>query len=133
MGLFHKAIKLPRTIDEYDRLVELVIKTYKLTDATHASAIISVAIRQLKPTQSTTTLKYFGDYILKDIANHIARHKSSILQHSAEVNHLALLLEKDPSDTEARDKLQAAANDGSEEAKAILLRLAETNVPEANA
>lgn len=120
--MFKRKIKLPVNPTEYDRLVSLLVKKYKLKDAHHAAAILSIAIRHLPPEQYTTTLKYLGHYILKNIANHVADHKSKILQHEAQIDHLVHLLVQDPANTQARDSLEKASSEGSEYATKALLR-----------
>jgi hypothetical protein len=120
--MFKRKIKLPVTPQEYDRLVSLLVKKYKLKDAHHAAAILSIAIRHLPAEKYTTTLDYLGHYILKNIANHVADHKSKILQHEAQIDHLVYLLTQDPLDTQARDSLEKAASEGSDYATQALLR-----------
>lgn len=119
---FKKKIKLPVTPHDYDKLVGIICHKYKLRDAHHAAAILSIAIRHLPPEQYTCTLDYLGHYILKNIANHVADHKSKLLQHEAQIDHLVHLLIQDPLNVEARDGLEKAANEGSEYACKALLR-----------
>lgn len=125
--MFKLRVKLPTTLAEFDALVERVVKKYKLTDSHHAAAIISVAIRHLDNQTAYTTLDYLGQSVLKNIANHVANHKSQVLQHSAQVDHLVSLLRTDPGNTQARDELQKAADEGSEVAK---LALTDIDIPE---
>lgn len=128
-----RQIRLPITLKEFDDLISIVVHKYKLEDAHHAAAIISNAIRHLPNSTCYTTLDYLGQTVLKNIANHVADHKSKMLQHSAQIEHLFHTLTSDPSDTQARDKLITAANDGSEEAKKALKRLETESIPQANA
>lgn len=119
-NLFKLRVKLPTTIAEFDSLVARVVKKYNLKDAHHAAAIISVAIRHLDNQTAYTTLDYLGQSVLKNIANHVADHKSQVLRHTAQIDHLVSLLRTEPSNTQARDELQKAANDGSDVAKKAL-------------
>lgn len=122
--MFNK-IKLPTSLKEFDEIVERVVRKFKLTDPHHAAAIISVTIRHLPSHSAFTTLDHLGQSVIKNIANHIADHKSKTLQHSAQIEHLAAILKSNPLDTQARDQLQQAANDGSQEAKKALNSLEE--------
>ena len=131
--MFKSKIKLPTTLKEFDDLVDKVVRKYDLQDSHHAAAIISVAIRHLPNDSAFTTIQYLGESVLKNISNHICNHKSQVLQHSAQIEHLANLLKTDPSNTQARDELQKAANDGSNEAKLALTKLEEESKPCANA
>ncbi len=131
--MFKRRVKLPTTLKEYDDLVDKVVKKFKLADLHHASSIISVAIRHLPNTAAYTTIDYLGEYVQKNIANFIADHKSNLLKHAAQIRHLADLLRSDPGNTQARDELQKAANDGSEPAKEALAKLEEEYKPRASA
>lgn len=123
--MFQRKVKLPTTLKAFDDLVTLVGRKYELEDLNHAAAIISVAIQHLPPTQAYVTHDYLGQYVIKNIANYVAKHKGQSLQHEHQINLLVNLLESNPGDTEARDKLQAAANEGSALAKNALQKLEE--------
>lgn len=123
--MFQRKVKLPTTLQAFDDLVTLVGRKYKLEDLNHAAAIIAGAIQHLPPTQAYVTYEYLGHYVIKNIANYVAKHKSQTLQHEHQINLLVSLLETDPGDTEARDKLQTAANQGSTLAKDALSKLEE--------
>lgn len=116
-------IKLPTTLKDFDKLVDTLVKKYKLEDRNHAAAVLSVAIRHLPSTQAYATLDYFGHYILKSIANHIADHKNKMMRHSAQIDQLESLLRDDPANNQAIDELQKAATEGSQYAHDALLRL----------
>lgn len=115
--MFQRKVSLPITLDGFDKLVEKVVKKYKLPDPNHAAAIISVAIRHLPNDVSHTTLSYLGNSVLKNLANYVANHKSQNLQHDAQILHLTNLLASDPNNQQAIDELQKAANEGSVKAK----------------
>lgn len=127
--MFNRRIRLPQTIWEFDALVSKVVKKYRLIDPHHAAAVISVAIRHLPTTQAYSTLDYFGQYIQKAIANHVADHKNNMMKHEAQVDQLASLLRQDPNDNQARDGLEKAANEGSEYAKKALEKLQPSESP----
>ena len=91
--MFRRKVKLPTTLQEFDDLAALVVKRYNLVDAHHAAAVLSVAIRHLPPEQAYARLDYLGHYILKNIANHVANHKGQVLQHEAQIDQLASLVE----------------------------------------
>lgn len=118
--MFKKRIRLPQSIQEFDALVDRVVKKYKLMDPHHAAAVISVAIRHLPTTQGYSTVDYFGEYIQKAIANHVADHKNNMLKHEHQIDQLSSILKQDPNDNQARDGLEKAANEGSEYAKKAL-------------
>lgn len=118
--MFKRKVRLPQTQGEYDHLVAKIVNKYRLADSHHASVIISHAIRHLPATQAYTTLDYLGHFVLKNIANHIADVKCNNLRHESQIDLLVACLRQDPTDAQARDKLQLAANDGSEYAKAAL-------------
>lgn len=121
--MFKRKIKLPVTLEDFDKLVGTVVDKYGLTDPHHAAAIISVAIRHLPNDQAHTTLEYLGHSVLKNLANYVSNHKSQTLQHEAQINQLQDILTNDPNDQQARDELQKAANEGSELAKLALQKL----------
>lgn len=127
--MFRRKIKLPTTLKEFDDLVTLVGRKYNLTDLHHAGAIISVAIRHLPNDTAHTTYDYLGHSVLKNIANYVASHKADTMKHEAQVSQLAQMLKSDPSNTQARDELQKAANEGSEVAKIALKTLEEESTP----
>lgn len=131
--MFRRKILLPQTLKEFDTLVTQVGRKYKLEDLHHAAAMISVAIRHLPSTQSYTTLDYLGQFVQKSIANYVADHKSKLMSRDAQLAQLAEMLKTDPANTQARDQLQLAANDGSEIAKELLKTLEEESMPSANA
>lgn len=120
---------LPTTLEGFDALVATLVKKYKLKDAHHTAAILSIAIRHLPATQAYATLDYFGQYIQKNIANYVANHKAQGLKHESEVDQLVNLLKNDPYDTQARDKLQLAANEGSKYAESALAKLEPVDNP----
>ncbi len=121
--MFSRKIKLPTTVKAYEKLVAKVVKKYKLEDAHHAAAIISVAIRHLPNDQAYTTVKFLGDYVTKNIANFIADHQSKVLRHESEVDQLVSILKNDPNDNQARDALTKAVGEGSKYAEAALQKL----------
>lgn len=123
--MFTRKVKLPTTIAEFDDLVARVVTKYRLEDAHHAAAIISMAIRHIPNHEAYTTLEYLGHTVMKNIANHIANHKSESLKHSAQIEHLIGLLNANPNDQQALDELQKAAQDGSESAKIALSKIEE--------
>lgn len=123
MLFFQRRVQLPTTPEAFDRLVARVVKEYKLIDAHHAAAVISVAIRHLPHTEAYCTVKYLGDYVLKNLANYVADHKSQIMKHESQIDQLIALLKSNPNDNQARDGLEKAANEGSEYAKAELAKL----------
>lgn len=122
--MFKRRVKLPTTLDEFDALVSRVVSRFNLTDTHHAAAIISIAIRHLPNDQAHTTLDYLGHTVLKNIANHIANHKSDVLKHGAQIDHLVSLIKADPTDQQARDELTKAASEGSERAQKAILEMA---------
>ena len=123
MRFFNNKIKLPQNEKEFDDLVTLVVNKYNLTDAHHAAAIISVAIRHLDNSCSYTTLDYLGQSVQKNIANYVANHKAEILRHESQVTQLYNMLTTDPNNMQARDELEKAAREGSPKAREALDKL----------
>lgn len=113
-------VKLPTSPDQFDQLVSKIVKKYKLKDANHAAAIISLAIRHLPNNKAYTTYRFLGHTILKNIANQVANHKAEVIKHNGQVDQLVSMITQDPSNQQARDELQKAADEGSEKAKLAL-------------
>lgn len=121
--IMHRKTYLPKSPEEFDSLVDLICRKYRLTDKHHAAAIISVAIRHLPNDQATTTLKYLGHSVLKNISNYVAYNKAEILKHESQVNQLVDMIKADPNNQQAWDELNKAASEGSDKAKAALALL----------
>ena len=117
--MFNK-VKLPTTLEQFDKLVDKVVDKYHLIDKHHAAAIISVAIRHLPNDEGYTTYDYLGHSVIKNLANYVANHKGETLRHESQILQLKEMLIKDPNDAQARDSLQKAADAGHEAAKKIL-------------
>lgn len=128
--MFSRKLRLPVTLDGFDILVASVVKRYKLIDAHHAAAIISVAIRHLPNDQAYVTLDYLGQCVLKNLANYVADHKANTMRHEDKVSQLAQMLTSDPHNFQARDELQKAANEGSVQAKAAIAKFEAEKVEE---
>lgn len=120
MSFFSKKIQLPRTVDGFNALVDVVVKKYSLPSKDHASVVIANAIRHLPNDQATTTISYLGSSVIKNIANQTAAHIADTIKHESQVQYLADLLRTDPNNNQARDELERAANDGSLSAKKAL-------------
>jgi hypothetical protein len=131
MKFFDKVL-LPQSPEEFDSLVDRVVKKFNLKDKHHAAAIISVAIRHIPNEQAHTTIKYLGHYVQKNIANYVANYKSNQLQHEAQVTQLENMLKADPGNLQARDELQKAAGEGSTAAKTALARIYPEDTPPDN-
>lgn len=121
--MFERKIYLPRDSEQYDALVEKVVKRFKLKDKHHAAALISGAIRHIPNEEAQTTIKFLGHYVLKNLANYVAYHKAEELKHEASITNLVNEIEKDQFNQEAWDKLDKAAEEGSEAAKKALMKL----------
>lgn len=128
--MFNRRRLLPTTLDDFDLLVASVVKRYKLKDAHHAAAIISVAIRHLPNDQAYVTLDYLGQCVMKNLANYIADHKANNMRHEDKVNQLAQMLLTDPNNFQVRDELQKAANEGSKSAQAAIAKFEAEKVEE---
>ena len=113
--MFKRKVKLPTTLDEFDKLSALIVKKYKLTDPHHAAAILSVAIRHIPNDEAYTTLDYLGHSILKNIANYVANHRGDTLRQKAQIDALAAMVKADPNNQQAWDELEKIAADSSQE------------------
>lgn len=116
-------VKLPINETEFDIFVAKVVKKYGLPDLKHAASVISVAIRHLPNDQATTTYRYMGHTVLKNLANYTANFKNEKMNHETQVSALADKLRTDPGDAQARDQLDQWATQGSEAAKKALSSL----------
>lgn len=116
-------IFLPTTEKAFDELIKSLVKNYRLPSIEHASAVVANRIQHLPPDQATTTLKYLGHCVLKNIAYQVAQAKAHKAQHEMQVDELMASLKANPNDNQARDHLTRAASEGSEYAKAAIARL----------
>lgn len=116
-------IFVPITEDEFDALVKKVVRLFKLSNEEHASVIIANRIMHLPPDQATTTLRYLGHCVLKNIAYQVASAKGSKISHRLMIDILAANLKADTKDQQSRDALEKASNEGSEYATQVLNEL----------
>lgn len=117
-------VMVPTTVDEYNALVKVLVKKYKLPNSEHASVVIGNSIRHLPPHQAMTTYKYLGHCVLKNMAYQLAGDVCSKITHKTQIDNIVQMLMTHPNDQQAIDALEAAAKDGSEYAKEVL-RLSE--------
>ena len=115
--------RLPVTVEEFDKLVEEFCEETEFKDKRHVAAVFSIAIRHLPNDQGYTTFDYLNNCVIKSRANHVCNHKSQVIQHETQVEMLVSKLEQDPNDMQARDELTKAAGEGSESAKAALVKI----------
>lgn len=127
--MLRRKVKLPTTLEEFDALVDLLVKKYKLADKHHAAAIMSVAIRHIPNEQAYTTLDYLHQYISKNLANYVAYHRGETLKHEAQVTNLVDILQLDPANNQAMDELIKAAEGGSDMAKSAIAKLTSKSDP----
>ncbi len=119
----NEQIFLPRTLEEFDSLVDSLVEMYSLPDKRHAAVQLAVRITHMPPEQATTTRKYLGHCIIKNLAYNIAEHKRkqmSFEAHEEYVAQLATELTSDPMNGQARDQLEKFAREGSVKAKEVL-------------
>ena len=121
--MFSRKIKLPTSSKEFDELTNLIIKKYKLTDAHHAAAILSVAIRHIPNEVAYVKMDQLGHYILKNLANYVAHTKGEQIKHEGQVAQLVSMIKQDPNNQQLRDELQKASDEGSLTAKIALNKL----------
>lgn len=112
-----KPINLPTTEHAFDLLVKEVIDRYNLPDSDHAAAIIAQRIMHTKVDEATTTLRYLGHSVLRNIAFQVAQSKGSKIAHRHQIDDLVSQLKANPNDQQVRDALVKAVNEGSEYAK----------------
>lgn len=118
----NKLIPLPTTVEQYDALLKQVMRKFKLKDETHASGVMSVAIRHLPNEEAHTTLNYLGSYILKNLANSVANFKGQMANQKAQVAQLVSIIKEEPGNQQAWDEL-IKASEHSPEAKVALSKL----------
>lgn len=116
-------IPLPRTLDEFDSLVDTVCTEFCLTEREHAAAVIANTISHIDNDIATSSIAYFGRRVLKQIANQIANAKRSLIDHRQQIKAAVDELKVNPGNFEVRDQLEKAASDGSIYAREALLSL----------
>lgn len=120
-------IFLPTTEKDFESLVKILVKKYKLPDHDHAAAVLANEIQHLPREQATTTLEYLGHCILKNISYQLARSISSRIGHKTQCDQLGNILKANPNDQQARDSLEKAVKEGSEYAAKILAEMDPTS------
>lgn len=118
-----QSVRLPNTEQEFDSLVDTIVRRYHLSNREHAAAVVANRIQHLPPEQSHATIGFLGRCVIKNIAYQIAQAKSSQIHHKQQVDMLVSQLTSDPNDQQARDALDRAVKEGSEYAKAQADRL----------
>jgi hypothetical protein len=121
-------ITLPRTEQDFDDLIAVLMKKYKLPNEEHCIAIVGNCIMRMPVDQITTTLDHLGHSVIKNIAYQVAKSKASKVHHKFQIDELDALLTANPMNQEAIDALQKAINEGSEYAKTILAKYREPHV-----
>lgn len=119
----NNVIFLPQTVDAFDTLISQLVEHYQLPNPEHAAAVVANRIQHLPPDQATVTLKYLGHCIMKNIAYQVAKGKSEILSHRAQVDDIVAHIKTNPNDQQARDALYKAVTEGSEYAKDALEKI----------
>ena len=116
-------IMLPTTEDQFDNLITALCEMYALPNKEHAAAVVANRIMHLPADQATSTMKYLGHSVLKNIAYQVAQSKGMRVAHKVQVDQLIQTLKATPNDQQSRDALQKAINEGSDYAKAELEKL----------
>jgi hypothetical protein len=117
------SVSLPITEEEFDNLVNRLVKKYKFPDSQLVAAVLANKIMHLPPEQATTTLEVLRDCIYKSMAYGVARTKTSKMQHKLQIEDLLKHLTANPNDQQALDNLQRAADEGSDYAREALAKL----------
>lgn len=115
-----KLIYLPTTEKDFDKLIKVLVKKYKLPSKEHATAVVAMRIMHLPPEQATCTLEYLGHSVLKNMAYQVAEHKTKMVRHKMQVDQLDALLKANPHDQEVLDQLDKEVQAGSEYAKEVM-------------
>lgn len=118
--MFERKVKLPTSVEEYDALVARLVAKYHFTDPEHVSAVLSVAIRHIDNQTAYTTLHYLAQCVWKQMANHVANHKGTLVRHKVQVDNMIAMFKQDPNNQQILDELRKYANDGFEYAKEAL-------------
>ena len=121
--LFERKVLLPQTKEEYEALIETLVKKYKLPDYQHASVVVANGIKHLGPDQDTASHRQLAARVRKNVAYQIAENIGSKINHEIQVDQLASILKVTPNDQQARDALEKASKEGSLYAQAALDRL----------
>ncbi len=129
-ALYNETVEifLPTTEEAFDKLIDDLVETYKLPSKEHATAVVANRIQHLPPDQATTTMKYLGHCVLKNIAFQIAQSKHQKVTHKLQIDQLIQVLKGSPNDAQARDAIDKEISEGSEYAKEELAKL--DNKPE---
>lgn len=118
-----KTLDLPTTEKAFDMLVDEVCDRYNIVNKEHAAAVIANRIMHLPVDQATTTLRYMGSCVRKNISYQIAQAKGSRIAHVHQIDDIVQVLKTDPNNAEARDALVKAAADGSAYANEQIAKL----------
>lgn len=125
--LFNK-VKLPTTVEDYDKLVYRVCDKYGFKDARHIAAVISRVVKHIAIDQDWTTLDYIKQNINKSYANHVATFIAGKTQHEAQIDGLVDMIKQDPLNQQAWDELTKFSDSGSPKAKEALEKLNEKHL-----
>ena len=122
-------IMLPTTEEQFDKLIDDLTGMYALPNKEHASAVVANRIMHLPADQATSTMRYLGHSVLKNIAYQVAQSKGMRIAHKAQIDQLIQTLKATPNDQQSRDAITKAIGEGSEYAKAEIEKLEPQEVP----
>lgn len=115
-----KTIQLPQSPEAFEELIRLLQATYGFDDSRVLNAVVARAIVGMDNQTDTCTLEGLAKRMRSAIAKNVANFKFEKGRHEEQVDALKEHLLTNPLDQEALDKLQKAANEGSDYAKKAL-------------
>jgi len=116
-------IDLPRTEEDLENIIDMVMDDYCLTNRQHAAVCISTAIRHLPSDTLKCPIEYLAGSVIRNMAYNVCTHKVNLLQHESQINQLTDMLTTEPNNQQARDELEKAAREGSVKAREALDKL----------
>lgn len=118
-------VSLPRSVEEFDQLVQDVITCFKFKndiDQKQIAGIISVALRRLPNECGSTTIGFLGNTVVRQICAQICNFKSQVISAEIKAETLIHRLAADPNDQQSLDELQKFADDKLPMAESFLKR-----------
>lgn len=120
--------KLPRTQEDFDRIVNQVHREGEFENKDHTAAICANRIMHTAIDQDDITSEYLTKCVHRNLAYQFAANAGQRATHKFQIDDIMAQLKIDPNNQQAWDALTKAANEGSAYAKAQLETLAPTPI-----